>query len=113
MENSNFPIDKPDALTDKPMIMYHINDGLRLVGNTNLGAMNLQTHFIELDSPGIRYTDEDGNTVVSISNVRVAGNVVYTETEGEYKQNIPVMPFDRAENVVFENCKNNEILLHR
>lgn len=111
MENSNFPIDKPDALTDKPMIMYHINDGLRLVGNTNLGAMNLQTHFIELDSPGIRYTDEDGNTVVSISNVRVAGNVVYTETEGEYKQNIPVMPFDRAENVVFENCKNNEILL--
>ena len=112
MEHSNFPIDKPDALTNKPMIMYHINDGLRLIGNTNLGAMNPQTHFIELDSPSIRYKDANGNTVVSVSNVRVAGNVVYTETEGEYKQNIPLMPFGKADNTVFENCKNNEILLH-
>lgn len=112
MEHSNFPIDKPDALTDKPMIMYHINDGLRLIGNTNLGAMNQQTHFFELDSPSIRYKDANGNTVVSVSNVRVAGNVAYTENSGEYKQNIPVMPFGKAENTVFENCKNNEILLH-
>ena len=112
MEHSNFPIDKPDALKDKPMIMYHINDGLRLIGNTNLGVMNPQTHFIELDSPSIRYKDANGNTVVSVSNVRVAGNVAYTENEGEYKQNIPLMPFGKADNTVFENCKNNEILLH-
>ncbi len=112
MENSNFPIDKPDVLKDKPMIMFHVSDGLRLIGNTDLGAMNPQTHFIEFDSPGISYKDANGNIVKSISNVRIAGNVVYTETAGEYKQNIPVMPFDKADNVVFENCKNNQILLH-
>ena len=112
MENSNFPIDKPDVLKDKPMIMFHVSDGLRLIGNTDLGAMNPQTHFIEFDSPGISYKDANGNIVKSISNVRIAGNVVYTITGGEYKQNIPVMPFDKADNVVFENCKNNQILLH-
>jgi len=111
MVNSNFPIDKPDALTDKPMIMYHINDGLRLIGNTNLGSMNPSCHFIEFDSPSITYTDENGNTVKSFSNVRVAGNLVYTIKSGDYKQTIPVMPFGITENVVFENCDNNQILL--
>ncbi len=111
MVNSNFPIDKPDALTDKPMIMYHINDGLRLIGNTNLGSMNPSCHFIEFDSPSITYTDENGNTVKSFSNVRVAGNLVYTTSSGDYKQTIPAMPFGIAENVVFENCENNQILI--
>jgi len=112
MEHSNFPIDKPDALTDKPMIMYHISDGLRLIGNANLGVMNQQTYFISFDSPGISYKDENGKIVKSISNARVAGNVVYTENKGEYKQIIPLMPFGKAENIVFENCRNNQFLLH-
>ncbi len=111
MENSNFPIDKPDILTDRPMIMFHISDGLRLIGNTDLGAMNQDTHFIEFDSPGISYKDANDNIVKAISNVRVAGNVVYTENSGEYRQRIPIMPFGKASNVVFENCKNNQILL--
>jgi len=113
MLNSNHPLNnKPDILTDKPMIFYHVSDGLRLIGNTDLGSMSPENHFIEFDSPSISYKDENGNIVKSISNVRIAGNVVYTATRGEYKQPIPITPFDKADNVVFENCKNNQILLH-
>jgi len=111
MENSNFSIDKPDILTDKPMIMFHVSDGLRLIGNTDLGSMNHDTHFIEFDSPGISYQDSDGNVVKSISNARVAGNVVYTENKGEYKQKIPITPFGKADNIISENCKNNQFEL--
>ncbi len=111
MINSNFPIDKPDILTDKPMVMFHVSDGLRLIGNTDLGSMNHDTHFIEFDSPGISYRDKDGNIVKSISNARVAGNVVYTETDGEYKQPIPIMPFGKSADILLANCKNNHILL--
>ncbi|MBE5878758.1 MAG: hypothetical protein E7288_02130 [Lachnospiraceae bacterium] len=107
MVNSNFPIDLPDALTDKPMIMYHINDGMRLIGNMCIGTLSEQTHFVSFDSPSIRYKDENGREVVSISNARVAGNGNTSAHLGVYKIMRPITPYDRADNIVLENCKNN------
>ncbi len=109
MTGSNFPIDLPDALTDTYMVMYHVSDGLRLIGNMDIGTMNEKTHFIEFDSPTIKYTDENGNEVISISNVRIAGNGVTTEPDGAYKVQRPCVPFGRADNIVLENCQNNVI----
>ncbi len=111
MTGSNFPIDLPDALTNKYMVMYHISDGLRLIGNMDIGAMCEQTHFIEFDSPTIRYEDENGNEVISISDVRIAGNGATTTPSGEWKKPRPMVPYDRADNIVFENCRNNQIML--
>ncbi|MBQ8378723.1 MAG: fibronectin type III domain-containing protein [Oscillospiraceae bacterium] len=112
MLNSNFPIDLPDALTNKPMVMFHVSDGLRLIGNTDIGTMSNECHFVEFDSPTIRYKDSDGNEVVSISDVRIAGNLVYTTYRGDYKINYPITPYGKADNIVLENCKNNSINLH-
>ena len=112
MLNSNFPIDLPDALTDKPMVMFHVSDGLRLIGNTDIGTMSYECYFLAFDSPTIRYRDTDGNEVVSISDARVAGNLVYTSYWGDYKILRPITPYDRAENILIDNCKNNSINLH-
>lgn len=113
MVNSNFPIDLPDILTDKPMIMFHVSDGLRLIGNMDIGTMNEMTHFVEFDSPGISYTDADGNTVKSISDVRILGNGVTTAHYGDYKVSHPYIPWGKSDDIIFENCKNNVIdLLH-
>lgn len=111
MVNSNFPIDLPDALTDKPMIMYHINDGMRLIGNMCIGTLSEQTYFVAFDSPSIRYKDTDGKEVVSISNARIAGNGNTTAHLGAYKINRPITPYSRAENIVLENCRNNTFML--
>ena len=109
MLNSNFPIDLPDILTDKPMIMFHVSDGLRLIGNMDIGTMNDQTHFIEFDSPSISYSDSDGNMVKSISDARILANGVTTAYYGEYKVNKPYIPFGKSDSIVFENCRNNVI----
>ena len=109
MLNSNFPIDLPDIITNKPMIMFHVSDGLRLVGNMDIGTMSEKTHFIEFDSPSISYKDRSGNVVKSISNARVVGNGATTTYYGEYKTKRPYIPHGKTENIVFENCKNNTI----
>ncbi len=109
MLNSNFPIDLPDLLTDKPMIMFHVSDGLRLIGNMDIGTMNECTHFIEFDSPSISYRDEAGSLVKSISDVRILGNGVTTTYYGEYKAARPYVPFGKSDDIVFENCRNNVI----
>ncbi len=109
MLNSNFPIDLPDILKDKPMIMFHVSDGLRLIGNMDIGTMNEKTHFIEFDSPSISYKDEDGNTVKSISDVRILANGVTTEFKGEYKVKNPYIPWGKSDMLVMENCNNNVI----
>ena len=111
MLHSNFPIDLPDALTDKPMIMFHVSDGLRLIGNMCIGTMSHQTYFVSFDSHSIRYLDEEGNEVTSISNARVAGNAATTTHLGPYKIKKPISPYDRADDIVLENCKNNSFCL--
>lgn len=112
MLNSNFPIDLPDALTDKPMVFYHISDGLRLIGNAQLGTMTYESNCIQFDSPTIRYTDENGNEVTSISDARIAGNMFNTVDSGDYKVNYPITPYDVADDILLQNCKNNEFMLH-
>ncbi len=113
MVNSNFPIDLPDILTDKPMVMFHVSDGLRLIGNMDIGTMNEMTHFVEFDSPGISYTNQNGNIVKSISDTRILGNGVTTAYYGDYKVSQPYIPWGKTDDIVFENCKNNVIdLLH-
>ncbi len=112
MLNSNFPIDLPDALTDKPMVFYHISDGLRLIGNAQLGTMTYDSNCIQFDSPTIRYTDENGNEVTSISDARIAGNMFNTVDSGDYKVNFPITPYDVADDILLQNCDNNEFMLH-
>ena len=109
MVNSNFPIDLPDILTNKPMVMFHVSDGLRLIGNMDIGTMNEMTHFIEFDSPSISYRDANGNTVKSISDVRIVGNGVTTAYYGDYKVAQPYIPWGKSDNVIFGNCRNNVI----
>lgn len=109
MVNSNFPIDLPDILTNQPMVMFHVSDGLRLIGNMDIGTMNEMTHFVEFDSPSISYHDENGNVVKSISNVRILGNGVTTEHQGDYKVKQTYIPWGKAHNLVVENCQNNVI----
>ncbi len=112
MLNSNFPIDLPDALTDKPMVFYHISDGLRLIGNAQLGTMTYESNCIQFDSPTIRYVDDEGNEYTSISDARIAGNMFNTVDSGDYKVNYPITPYDVADDIVLQNCKNNEFMLH-
>ncbi|MBP3922546.1 MAG: hypothetical protein J6D27_06235 [Ruminiclostridium sp.] len=112
MTTSNFPIDLPDALTNKPMVMFHINDGVKVIGNAVLGTMNRATLFACFDSPTIRHKNSSGAEVVSISNARVAGNLVTTAATGDYKVEEPFTPFGKANNVDVDSSKNNAFNFH-
>ncbi len=112
MTTSNFPIDLPDALTNKPMVMFHISDGVKVIGNAVLGTMNRATLFAKFDSPTIRHKNSDGEEVVSISNARVAGNLVTTAATGAYKVEEPFTPFGKADNVDVDSSKNNAFNFH-
>ena len=95
MMNSNFPIDKPDALTDKPMIMYHISDGLRLIGNMCIGTMSHETYFLSFDSHSIRYKDSDGKYKLLLSNVEMLDDEKGYDNSirGWFKPNKPINEF--------------------
>ncbi|MDO4743102.1 MAG: hypothetical protein Q4B04_03585, partial [bacterium] len=110
MTGSEFPIDTPDELANKGyMTLVHMNDGLKVIGNCACGTMNEATHFIDFDSPTISYENEDGEIVKSISNARVAGNIAFTVHEGDWKVRLPYVSFDRTDNIVLENCQNNQL----
>jgi len=108
MLHSNFPIDLPDALTDY-MVLFHVSDGLQLIGNADVTTLNAKTHFVEFDSPTIKYKDASGNTVSSISNARVAGNL--TRAERKTGNVAGTVDYGIGEDVVLENCLNNQLEL--
>lgn len=114
MTGSSFPIDEPDALKNSPMIMYHISNGVKVIGNALNGTMSPDTHFVEFDSPTIRYRDAQGNEVVSISNARVVANLAFTNhiaDRPEWVTPTPIVAFDNYDNMVYENCLNNQLLM--
>ncbi len=97
----------PDKITKEIkngwLEIFHISDGIRIVGENLTSSQTMYTTFFMFDGRANQGVI-DGKTVTSISDVRMVANLV--PLGGAEKE---IAHFEYADNVLLQNCQNNNI----